>query len=168
MKREQKGAKGRRKGTKGRPNGAKTEPRSAKSSQKGAKKDPRGAKGSQKGAKGRQKGTKGGPKGIQKSAWAPGSILGAKRGGTTQSFWEPFWDNFPPKSRSKSMQKSMSKNMIFHKKTTPNMCEYQYKIHENPICSRKGVFDKSTIIAGLFAQNHDWAPSKNIKNDQRT
>ena len=48
------------------------------------------------------------------------------------------------------------------------MCENQYTIHENPIFSRKGVFDKSTIIAGLFAQNHDWAPSKNIKNDQRT
>ena len=75
---------------------------------KGCQKEP---KGTQNGAKGRQrepkgtqgapKGNQGEPKGIQKSAWAPGSILNAKTGAFPIPIWIQLWTIFPPKRRSK-------------------------------------------------------------------
>ena len=69
------------------------------------------------------------------------------------------------KTHKKSMQKLVTGNIRKIMKTTwfSDVLNHA-KIHDFSTFSRKGVFEKSTIIAGLFAQNYDWAPSKNIKN----
>ena len=67
----------RKKGAKMERMGAKSEPKRSQRVRKGSQRVP---KGRPKGAKGSQKGAKERPKWIQKSPWAPGSILGAKSG----------------------------------------------------------------------------------------
>ena len=90
----QSSARGRREGftrlekkrPKGSPKKEKENQNEAKGNQKGAKKP----KGCQKGAKGCQKGAAGRPKWIQKSPWAPRSILEAKSGCRQRSFGSNF------------------------------------------------------------------------------
>ena len=165
-------AKGMQKGTNGKepkgyqrePKGNKREPKGSQGSQKGARKMPKAAKSCQREPTGSQKGAKGRPKGIQKSAWAPGSIFDAKKSSPITVFGSHFWTIFHQEGDQKSMQKSMSKNMTFNQKATPKSDKIDATIHGILIFSRKGVFEKSTIIAGLFAYNQGWAPSKSIKN----
>ena len=85
----QKRAQRSQKGAKMEPMGAKSEPKRSQRVRKGSQRVP---KGNPKGAKGSQKGAKERPKWIQKSPWAPGSILGAKM----VLAWDRFWVNLGP------------------------------------------------------------------------
>ena len=148
------------------------EPKLNQGAPKAARRELKRTQGAPKGAKREPKGAKREPMGDQKASKNPlgrqGRFWERKGGVPPRVFGSHFGTIFYQKVDQNRCKNRCPKNMIFHKKPTPKMCENQYKIHENPIFSRKGVFDKSTIIDGLFAQNHDWAPSKNIKNDQRT
>ena len=102
------------------PKGARREPKGSQRKPKGAKRKPKGdkrePKGSNRDPKGSQKKTKGGPKGIQKSAQAPGSILGSKKGCRRRVFGIHFGLIFHEKVVQKSMQNWRSKKLIFFKK----------------------------------------------------
>ena len=138
----QSSARGRREGftrlekkrPKGSPKKEKENQNEAKGNQKGAQKP----KGCQKGAKGCQKGAAGRPKWIQKSPWAPRSILEAKSGCRQRVFGSHFWTIFHQKGDQKSMQKQMSKNMNFNQKATPKGCRNRCQ-NASKINARTGI-----------------------------
>ena len=163
--------KGCKKGTKERQKRTKREPKEAKGRQKGAKGRQKGAKGRQKGAEGRQNGAKGEPQGAKREP--KGDQHASKRRlGRQGRFWErkgwlrltgfgSIFVLFSSKKRSIIYAKiDVKKTWFSWKKGPPKKSKIDSEVHESPTFSRKGVFEKYMIIAGLFAQNHDWATSK--------
>ena len=159
--REAKGSRRAGKGTRREPKGDQREPKVAKRSKKGAKMEARGRKREPRAPKGSQIVTKRCPKiglgarvDVRCQKWSARPLRG-----------EHFGRYFLPKNQSKIDATIVPKKTRNFMKTHPKKGhKIDAKSYEISTSSRKGVCEKSTIIAGLFAQNHGWAPSQNIKN----
>ena len=135
------------KGAKMEPMGAKSEPKRNQRLRKGSQRVP---KGNPKGAKGSQKGAKERPKWIQKSPWAPGSILGAKKvkfvdrfGVKNGSFFDQKSKKRHPKKHQKINAEKVSKNDA---KRWPKWCKNGCQNHDFSFFLRRPDFSKIIVF----------------------
>ena len=79
----------------------------------------------------------------------PGMLFG--------SIWNPKSTNNPEKHHPKNIAEE---TWNFIQKHTLKGAKVDAEVHEISTFPRKGAFEKPTIIAGVFAQNQSWPPSK--------
>ena len=102
----------------------------SKSDEAVSKHKQKGPKGNQNGAKGSLHGAKERPKSNPKSAWAPGSILGAKKGSKMRTqrllfapFLVHFWSNLALKNDEKTLVFTLFSRFWPSKNPSKNRCE---------------------------------------------